>query len=83
MKRILALFLFNIILFTSVVSFGAPVDFAGGVHNEYEYEELVFITGEPIKFVGEVDIKEKIRKRTIPRLLITNHPTSRGYLYRR
>ena len=77
MKRILALFLFNIILFTSVVSFGAPVDFAGGVHNEYEYEELVFITGEPIKFVGEVDIKEKIREKDNTKTTnykITLHP---------
>lgn len=34
-----------------------PMDFAGGVHNEYEYAEVVFLTGEPIKFVGEYSVK--------------------------
>lgn len=39
-----------------------PMDFAGGVHNEYEYAEIVFLTGEPIKFVGEYSVKVSERK---------------------
>lgn len=37
----------------------APAGFSGGVYNEYQYEEIVFITGEPIKFIGELEVKEK------------------------
>lgn len=63
MKKTLSLILFATILFSSLVSFGAPVDYVGGVHNEYEYEELVFITGKPIKFKGKVDISERTKER--------------------
>lgn len=35
-----------------------PTEFAGGVNNEYEYQEIVFLTGEPLKFTGTVDVKE-------------------------
>jgi len=28
------------------------LDFTGGIKNEYDYEEYIFITGEPIKFTG-------------------------------
>jgi hypothetical protein len=41
--------------------FGAPRDFLGGVYNEYEYEEYVFVTGEPIKFVGTIKVTEPDR----------------------
>lgn len=27
-----------------------PPDFAGGVADEYNYQEMVFLSGEPIKF---------------------------------
>lgn len=63
MKRTIPLILFITILFTNFISFGAPVDYLGGVHNEYEYEELVFLTGEPVKFIGKVDIKEKFKEK--------------------
>lgn len=41
------------------ISMAAPTDFSGGVNNEFRYEEVVFITGKPIKFVGEVKISQK------------------------
>lgn len=41
------------------VSMAAPTDFAGGVNNEFHYQEIVFITGKPIKFVGEVKVSKK------------------------
>lgn len=39
------------LLFGSL-SFGQVPEFSGGVNNEYEYQEYVFISGKPIKFVG-------------------------------
>lgn len=34
-------------------------DINGGVYNEYEYEEVVFLSGEPVKFTGKVDVSYK------------------------
>jgi len=39
-----------------------PPDFNGGVHNEYTYEEVFFLTGKPIKFVGKATVTEKENK---------------------
>ncbi|MEA1962317.1 MAG: S-layer homology domain-containing protein [Bacillota bacterium] len=39
----------------------APPDYNGGVNNEYNYEEIVFLSGEPIKFVGEYTVSDKER----------------------
>lgn len=38
-----------------------PTGFSGGVNDEYEYEEIVFVTGEPIKFIGGYKIAERIK----------------------
>lgn len=65
MKKLISLTLFTLVLLTACISYGAPADYLGGVHNEYEYEELVFISGEPIKFTGELEIKEKIKDNVI------------------
>lgn len=59
MKKTLWLIVFMSILFSTFVSYGAPIDYLGGVHNEYEYEEIIFITGEPIKFKGTVNVRER------------------------
>lgn len=45
----------------SGVAIATPSDFAGGVNDEYEYEEVVFLSGEPVKFTGEIDITERER----------------------
>ncbi|MBO8157938.1 MAG: S-layer homology domain-containing protein [Thermosyntropha sp.] len=34
-------------------------DITGGINNEYEYEEIVFISGEPIKFIGKFSVRTK------------------------
>lgn len=39
-----------------------PMDYSGGVNNEYEYQEYVFLSGEPVKFIGTYDINETTRK---------------------
>lgn len=62
MKRLLSITLLTAILFTTFTSYTAPLDYQGGVNNEYRYEELVFISGEPVKFVGEFEVKEKIKE---------------------
>lgn len=36
-----------------------PPDFAGGVANEYKYQEVVFLTGIPIQFSGTIKKTEK------------------------
>ncbi len=57
-KRLIALFL-SLILLGAHGASAAPLDFSGGVNNEYQYEEYVFITGEPIKFIGTYDVSER------------------------
>jgi hypothetical protein len=48
-----------ILLFIPISTWATPPGFSGGVNNEYEYEEFIFITGEPIKFVGKLTVKEQ------------------------
>ena len=63
-KKALALMIAVTILISPLQAFGAPAGFSGGVHNEYEYEEIVFITGKPMKFSGELKISESGRNDT-------------------
>ncbi|MER2090335.1 MAG: S-layer homology domain-containing protein [Sporosarcina sp.] len=39
-----------------------PADFNGGVLNEYDYEEVFFLTGYPEKFKGKATVTEKENK---------------------
>lgn len=57
MKKLIAGFL-AAMLMASSIAYAEPPEFSGGVSNEYEYEEVVFISGKPIKFTGEIDISE-------------------------
>lgn len=61
MKRLPALILIMVLVLSSwpMVANAALVDFSGGVSNEYEYQEVVFLSGEPVKFVGTVKVTEK------------------------
>ncbi len=54
------IFILILTLFTTI-SFSAPPDFFGGVNNEYKYEEIIFISGEPIKFTGTYSVSERER----------------------
>lgn len=49
-----------IILYPAEV-LAVPLDFGGGVNDEYEYEEIVFISGTPIKFIGTFSVTERKR----------------------
>lgn len=64
MKKTISIILILSIVIMPVRSFASPPEFAGGVNNEYEYEEIVFITGEPIKFTGTIRITEKDKTDT-------------------
>ncbi len=59
MKRILSLFLIISFMISPSMIWATPPEFSGGVNNEYEYEEIVFITGEPIKVTGQIKVSEK------------------------
>lgn len=65
MKRILAAFLICIFIITPSNIWAAPPEFSGGVNNEYEYEEVVFITGTPMRLKGEIDVSEKEKENLI------------------
>lgn len=60
----LALFLLAIFALPAKASW---LDINGGVYNEYEYEEVVFLSGEPVKFAGKAALsrKEKENQATI------------------
>lgn len=64
MKKILTSVAVTLSLIVPSVSTAAPIDFSGGVSNEYLYEEVVFITGTPIKFAGEVKVTRKDKSDT-------------------
>ncbi len=69
MKRFLSIFIaitFALALWPAGAYASLP-DFAGGVNNEYEYQEVVFLSGEPVKFIGTVKVteKEKETEKTI------------------
>lgn len=68
MKKLLSYLLIAIFILTSPsIALAEPAEFNGGVFNEYEYEEVVFLSGTPIKFTGTLDItkNEKVDSATI------------------
>ena len=59
MKNKIILLLLIITILLPNASFATPLEFVGGVQNEHQYEEIVFITGQPIKFIGTYTVSEK------------------------
>lgn len=45
-----------ILLFHSM-AWAAPIEFSGGVSDEFQYKEVVFLSGKPVVFVGTVNVK--------------------------
>lgn len=72
LKRQSVLFVLMAFLFVLVIpskSSAEIVDLTGGIKNEYEYEEYIFILGEPMKFTAtskdvKVTVSEKTNKLT-------------------
>ena len=56
LKNVSILFIFVMMLFAFIAmpkqSFAQSIDVTGGILNEYQYEEYVFLTGKPVKFTG-------------------------------
>ncbi len=52
---------FSILLATPSAE-AKPIEFNGGVLNEYVYEEVFFLTGSPITFSGKATVSEKESK---------------------
>lgn len=62
MKRfITTLLLLTFILGIPSFAAAAPADITGGVNDEYKYEEYVFISGKPIKFIGDLKVSDRDR----------------------
>lgn len=59
MKKIILFLLILSFAITPITVIAAPPEFSGGVNNEYQYEEIIFISGEPIKFIGTMTVSEK------------------------
>jgi hypothetical protein len=62
-------FLMTLILVLPSSAFAQTLDLTGGVKNEYDYEEYIFLTGNPIKFTAtaknvSVSVKESKGKLT-------------------
>jgi len=64
LKRLLASIIAMTVIFSPSYVRAVPADFYGGVNNEYRYEEVVFVSGEPITFSGTVDISEREKNNT-------------------
>lgn len=65
MKKIIGL----VIIFTLLIPFPVQVfandaGFEGGIANEQEYKEVLFITGQPIIFSGVLKINQSVRGDT-------------------
>ncbi|QEK13258.1 S-layer homology domain-containing protein [Crassaminicella thermophila] len=59
MKKFIVNLLIISLLLIPTSAWATPPGFSGGVNNEYEYEEVVFLTGEPIKFHGTMTVSER------------------------
>ncbi|KXG76220.1 S-layer homology domain-containing protein [Thermotalea metallivorans] len=64
MKKIILCFMIGLLSVAPIVGWAAPPEFSGGVNNEYAYEEIVFITGKPVKFVGTLALSEREKENT-------------------
>ena len=61
MRRIILLAALIITLLLPVTAYAALPEFSGGVQNEFTYEEVVFLSGQPVKFTGTITVTERER----------------------
>ncbi|MFT9495519.1 S-layer homology domain-containing protein [Anaerosolibacter sp.] len=59
MKQLIPILMILILCTTPIIGWATPPEFSGGINNEYAYEEVVFISGEPIKFIGTMTVSER------------------------
>lgn len=53
--------------FFSSAASAAPIEVHGGVMDEYEYKEILFLSGQPVEFAGKVAVTGKETKDTVTR----------------
>ncbi|MCT4507666.1 MAG: S-layer homology domain-containing protein [Tepidibacter sp.] len=61
MRRILTFLFVMSMVFSPINIWAAPPEFSGGINNEYEYEEIVFVSGEPVRLKGEIKVSERAK----------------------
>lgn len=61
MRKIISLIIIVCLCILPIDVNAAPMDFSGGVNNEYEYQEVIFLSGTPIKMVGKYTVSERER----------------------
>lgn len=59
MRKLLAILVLFIFMAPARPVWAMPPDYCGGVNNEYEYQEVVFLSGEPVLFKGSLIVTEK------------------------
>lgn len=67
MKRLVSILIALNIILSTHAAWATPTDFSGGVNDDTSYdnyEEIVFISGEPVKFKGKVTITESTSNET-------------------
>ncbi|WP_432422530.1 S-layer homology domain-containing protein [Thermoanaerobacterium thermosaccharolyticum] len=62
-KMVLILVLFIFILIP-VYAFANDAGYEGGIANEYEYKEVIFLTGSPVVFDGKLTVSQSTRSGT-------------------
>lgn len=62
MKKLILIFIITSILISN--TFAAPTEYYGGVNNEYEYSEYIFLSGKPVKFIGSFTVTENEKADT-------------------
>lgn len=45
-------------------AYAVPPDFSGGVADEYNYQEIVFLSGQPLVFIGTIKVTDKVKNDT-------------------
>ena len=58
MKRKIIFTIIALLLTQATAAFAAPIDYPG-ISDEYQYKEVLFITGEPVELSGTVKVTEK------------------------
>lgn len=64
MKKTLIIFVILVTMFVPVYVFANDAGYEGGIANESDYKEVVFLTGKPIVFKGKMILSQSSRSGT-------------------
>jgi hypothetical protein len=81
-KSVSILFIFAVMLVALLAmpkqSIAQSIDVTGGIQNEYQYEEYIFLTGKPVKFTGTSNSVSVTSKESKGKLIETYKFTLTG-----